>query len=101
MLFSPGSQGFWTIFGFLLLCLGYIRNSTIIIRNLGASGPSGAGPGYPLVSFLPPAKKDTASIPCACQNPVVRGALLRLKPSHLYGVQRPFSGAGRVRQLLG
>jgi hypothetical protein len=24
-----------------------------------------AGPGFPLVSFLPAAKKDTASIPCA------------------------------------
>jgi hypothetical protein len=24
-----------------------------------------AGPGFPLVSFLPVAKKDTASIPCA------------------------------------
>jgi hypothetical protein len=26
------------------------------------------GPGYPLVSFLPAAKKDTASIPCAAQR---------------------------------
>jgi hypothetical protein len=25
-------------------------------------------PGYPLVSFLPAAKKDTASIPCAAQR---------------------------------
>jgi hypothetical protein len=25
-------------------------------------------PGYPLVSFSPAAKKDTASIPCANQN---------------------------------
>jgi hypothetical protein len=25
-------------------------------------------PGFPLVSFLPAAKKDTASIPCANQN---------------------------------
>jgi hypothetical protein len=25
-------------------------------------------PGYPLVSFLPQAKKDTASIPCAAQK---------------------------------
>jgi hypothetical protein len=33
---------------------------------LGASGVN-AGPGYPLVSFLPVAKKDTASIPCAGQ----------------------------------
>ncbi|MDR1353458.1 MAG: hypothetical protein LBK05_09275, partial [Treponema sp.] len=27
--------------------------------------PSAPGPGFTLVSFLPPAKKDTASIPCA------------------------------------
>jgi hypothetical protein len=32
-------------------------------------------PGYPLVSFLPAAKKDTASIPCANQN---RSAVLIL-----------------------
>jgi hypothetical protein len=32
---------------------------------MGASRACDAGPGYPLVSFLPPAKKDTASIPCA------------------------------------
>jgi hypothetical protein len=32
-----------------------------------------AGPGFPLVSFLPQAKKDTASIPCA-------GESLRLSP---------------------
>jgi hypothetical protein len=32
---------------------------------MGASRAYGAGPGYPLVSFLPLAKKDTASIPCA------------------------------------
>jgi hypothetical protein len=32
---------------------------------LGASPACGGGPGYPLVSFLPAAKKDTASIPCA------------------------------------
>jgi hypothetical protein len=32
-----------------------------------------AGPGFPLVSFLPAAKKDTASIPCA-------GESLRLSP---------------------
>jgi hypothetical protein len=33
------------------------------------SGAERRKPGYPLVSFLPLAKKDTASIPCACQNP--------------------------------
>jgi hypothetical protein len=27
-----------------------------------------AGPGFPLVSFLPSAKKDTASIPCASRS---------------------------------
>jgi hypothetical protein len=32
---------------------------------MGASPAFGGGPGYPLVSFLPVAKKDTASIPCA------------------------------------
>jgi hypothetical protein len=32
---------------------------------LGASRRSAAGPGFTLVSFLPPTKKDTASIPCA------------------------------------
>jgi hypothetical protein len=32
-----------------------------------------AGPGFPLVSFVPAAKKDTASIPCA-------GESLRLSP---------------------
>jgi hypothetical protein len=36
-----------------------------LIRNLGASCRRAAGPGFPLVSFLPLAKKDTASIPCA------------------------------------
>jgi hypothetical protein len=29
------------------------------------SGAKRRKPGYPLVSFLPQAKKDTASIPCA------------------------------------
>jgi hypothetical protein len=32
---------------------------------MGASPASGGGPGFPLVSFPPAAKKDTASIPCA------------------------------------
>jgi hypothetical protein len=31
------------------------------------------------------------------ETAAVRGALLRLKPSRLYCVQRPFLGAGRVR----
>jgi hypothetical protein len=39
--------------------------------------PAMQGPGYPLVSFLPAAKKDTASIPCANQN---RFAVLNLDP---------------------
>jgi hypothetical protein len=67
----------------------------------GRIRPLRAGPGYTLVSFLPAAKKDTASIPCAFQNPAVRGALLRLKLLRLCSVQRPFLGAGRIRYLLG
>jgi hypothetical protein len=41
------------------------RQFKISTRNTGASGRRAAGPGYTLVSFLPAAKKDTASIPCA------------------------------------
>jgi hypothetical protein len=32
------------------------------------SGAARRKPGYPLVSFLPTAKKDTASIPCAAEK---------------------------------
>jgi hypothetical protein len=41
----------------------------IKLAGLGAFfAPRRKKPGYPLVSFLPAAKKDTASIPCAADK---------------------------------
>jgi hypothetical protein len=42
-------------------------NAALLMPGMfqGASPATGGGPGYPLVSFLPRAKKDTAPIPCA------------------------------------
>jgi hypothetical protein len=50
---------------------------------MGASPASGGGPGYPLVSFLPPAKKDTAPIPCAEDQEKTAAGLIILKKHSL------------------
>ncbi|MDR1127876.1 MAG: hypothetical protein LBL20_01070, partial [Treponema sp.] len=53
--------------------------TAIYLFNLGASVRQPArragahGPGFPLVSFLPQAKKDTASIPCAAAFTAIMG----------------------------
>jgi hypothetical protein len=59
---------------------------------LGEFPALGRKPGYPLVSFLPMAKQDTASIPCAGQ--MARSNDLAIWPL-LYG--RFYSGERRNR----
>jgi hypothetical protein len=53
-----GHHGSPFIFG-RIFCSSMRRKAALLCRKK---------PGYPLVSFLPSAKKDTAPIPCAFQG---------------------------------